>query len=1081
MARRLVIISLTILGLIVAALFVVAIFRLQLAETGLRYVLRLQQIPGANLTVSKIGVDETRIENFSVGDRGELRARTIVLRYDAERALEGKLSAIEIDGLALQVDVTGEGPLLGSLQRLLAGTKRQAPDDKRADSPSPKSLPSIPLDSLILTDGRIEALTPLGPAALQLEADLKQQDSNTLQAAASLRLRSAFAKLAAGIEASMTPAGNLTVEATISEGSAKINDLSSNGLEGAVHLNFKDTRDFDLAADLVLGELATPWIDFAAGQMALAADPEQAATRLSLQPGKSGSNIALYASVDDYLDQPRVELTLHGRSDTTKLPWSIPMLPSPSAGTIKFDLKTSASLPALASMKGSLEPSRLLAQSKGEARLAAAIENLTMPARFENLSGQLDIEARLADQQLEVTLPRSTHVSLSGLAVAWLSELGLPPAAQALLTGPLHLQSGGEDSAPFAASLDLSQPPITLTLPGGGLRLAAGDTTMEASSTGEIRFDQRALLDSFDMQAVDIITQNLSLAGATIDHLSLVGRASGNLKTAKARLVAKVESDRVAVDRMTLRKLVLDLPIEGELENQRLHIELPDNAQLSAKSLSVPGLVKTLDPLRVDFTSEGITLAPVLASDTKEGEKKESPALDLDLLLSTEPLRIELTGDTEREPQRLQVRPGRLRLAGTGPLGSDEQRLSAEWQGAGVSASAQQVKLSGVTARLDLLPIKEGRVGRFSLGSLAHQGTPAWFNPIGMKGSIWRKGDTLSLDGKVASSQNQALVDLVARHNLKWARGGLQATLNPIAFFPGGLQPSAFSPLLKRLKDTSGTITGDARLTWSSGGLGGDARIAVEDLSTKAEGLTLAGLSLDLVLDSLFPLSSGPGQQLSARLIDPAIPLRDLKIAFQLKPAEGVTAGALPLLLVEHGGLTADGLVLALPPTRIDPTADKHALTVEIVDLDMQPFLNLFQVEGLSGTGRFAGSLPVEMTATGAVVKDAEITAQGPGTLRYSAGTAADALAQSGQELDLVLRALEDFRYDDLTLTFATKEDLEATVTVKMAGKNPAVLDGHPFAFNVNLETDLGKFAPLFLEGYRFSLNRLRDLWRNRQ
>ena len=1081
MARRLVIISLAILGLIVTALLVVAIFRLQLAETGLRYVLRLQRIPGANLTVSKIGFDETRIENFTVGDRGELRARTLILRYDAERALEGKLSAIEIDGLALQVDVTGEGPLLGSLQRLLPEKKNQGPDRGGTEPPSPKSLPKIPLDGLTLTDARIEALTPLGPAALQIEADLKQRDSDALEAEASLRLRSSFAELTAAVEAAMTPAGTATAKAILSKGNVSTNGFQMDGLAGNVDLTFEDTHDFDLAAGVAHGGLSTPWVDFAAGQLALSANPKEATASLSFAPGQSGTDIALDAKVEDYFTRPHIQLALNGRSDTVKLPWPIPTLPSPSAGTVNIHLEASAVLPTLDVLKGPEDPDQLLAQSQGDARLTAEIENLTMPARFDNLSGKLDLEARLADQRLDFILPSSTRISLSGLAESWLGELGVPPAALALLAGPLQLQSGGETSPPFAASLDLSQPLMALRLPGGGLQLRAGEATLDASSVGEVRFDQTTLLDSFDMEAIEIIAQNVPIAGTSIDRLALAGSALGNLEDAMATLGVKVGSDRITFDPITLRNFALNLPTEIELKNRLLHITLSDNAQLSAKSLSIPGLVRTLDPLRVDFTSEGITVDPVLAKDAEKSRAKEDPALVLRLVAAAKPLRIALSGDAEKDPLRLQLRPGRWQLYGAGPLGGDGQRLSAEWKGAGLTVPAQQIELSGISARLEMLPPRDGRIGRFSLGSLSHQGTPAWFNPIGMKGSFWRKGDTLSLDGKVASSQNQPILDLVARHNLNRSSGGLQATLNPIGFFPGGLQPVAFSPMLKGLKDTTGTITGDARMTWSSGSLGGDARLAIEELSTKAEGLTLAGLSLDLVLDDLFPLSSGPGQRLSARLVDPAIPLRDLDIAFQVKPAEGATAGALPLLLIERGGLTADGLVLALPPTRIDPTADKHAFTVEITDLDMQPFLNLFKVEGLSGTGRFAGSLPLEVTATGTVVKDAKIAAQGPGTLRYSAGTAADALAQSGQELDLVLRALEDFRYDDLTLNIATKEDLGATVSVKMAGKNPAVLDGHPFAFNINLETDLGKFAPLFLEGYRFSLNRLRDLWRNRQ
>jgi hypothetical protein len=74
----------------------------------------------------------------------------------------------------------------------------------------------------------------------------------------------------------------------------------------------------------------------------------------------------------------------------------------------------------------------------------------------------------------------------------------------------------------------------------------------------------------------------------------------------------------------------------------------------------------------------------------------------------------------------------------------------------------------------------------------------------------------------------------------------------------------------------------------------------------------------------------------------------------------------------------------------------------------------------------------------------------------------------------LAMQALSDFRYDSLSLEARKPERGEGVVTLHLTGANPTVLDGYPFVFNINLQSDFDQLAQLALEGVGAADNILR-------
>lgn len=77
-----------------------------------------------------------------------------------------------------------------------------------------------------------------------------------------------------------------------------------------------------------------------------------------------------------------------------------------------------------------------------------------------------------------------------------------------------------------------------------------------------------------------------------------------------------------------------------------------------------------------------------------------------------------------------------------------------------------------------------------------------------------------------------------------------------------------------------------------------------------------------------------------------------------------------------------------------------------------------------------------------------------------------------------MLQALEDFRYERLTLDIDKAADGEARLLLSTQGHNPAVLEGHPFALNITLSGNADRLLATVLEAYSVSDRALQGLLR---
>ena len=120
-------------------------------------------------------------------------------------------------------------------------------------------------------------------------------------------------------------------------------------------------------------------------------------------------------------------------------------------------------------------------------------------------------------------------------------------------------------------------------------------------------------------------------------------------------------------------------------------------------------------------------------------------------------------------------------------------------------------------------------------------------------------------------------------------------------------------------------------------------------------------------------------------------------------------------------------------------------------------------------TGQLSGDLPVSFGEGRVTLRSSKLAATEPGVLRVRSDEVASLLTGYGDEVNSMLRALEDFYYDDLSLTLAKTADDDLTLLLSILGQNPAVLEGQPFRINLNLESNIGQILNTLGEGLEIS------------
>ncbi len=415
-------------------------------------------------------------------------------------------------------------------------------------------------------------------------------------------------------------------------------------------------------------------------------------------------------------------------------------------------------------------------------------------------------------------------------------------------------------------------------------------------------------------------------------------------------------------------------------------------------------------------------------------------------------------GDTRRA--RAEVPDLALSLSGdAGGLTDGHLNLA----GARLNLPDYQLTLEGIATELGLAAhgLAPDQAIPLTIATISQGGKPSWFAPLALSGTLQPGAEQVAFEAEITRPADGVALTVRGHHDPIRGRGGAEIELAPLTFASGALQPGRLAPALAGLlNEVSGTLALNGAVSWGSGAtLGADLSLLVDNLAFTAGPARFQQVDGVVHFDRLWPLTTPPGQQLAIGLLDLGLPLTSGLAAFQLQPDRRV---AIEQLRWRFAG----GTVRAEPFSVGSGTSD-ITVTLNAEQLDLGQLFALTRLDGLSGAGTIHGRLPVRISGSEAVIEGGELETDRPGWLRYRPAAAPGALQAGGENVSLLLQALENFHYEALRITLDGRTDADMAIGLHVRGANPELYGGYPIEFDLNLEGELANILRSGLASYQ--------------
>lgn len=331
--------------------------------------------------------------------------------------------------------------------------------------------------------------------------------------------------------------------------------------------------------------------------------------------------------------------------------------------------------------------------------------------------------------------------------------------------------------------------------------------------------------------------------------------------------------------------------------------------------------------------------------------------------------------------------------------------------------------------------------------------------------------------GLVAETADQSMkVAGRVTHDLTTNHGVLRATLAPRPFSPSGTTLShLMTPWEYPFDVTAGRLGLSATVNWgacpgrSSSGIdeernpaclvltGSEVVITAKDLDGYYEDVQVEDVTTTMTVraTSLDDVTMvGPAHVRIGR-IDSGIELEHLAFALRLERL-GFGMG-FPVMKLEDVSARTLGGRISSSRIHVDPARPPSRFTLTVEGLQLDRLLQLEQQQGLAGTGVLDGRVPVTLNGPTLTIQGGRMAIRPPGgVIRFAPQEETRRMLVAAKpEMELVLRALENFRYDVLRAVVNYQEDGTLSLETRLEGKNPDMKESPPIHFNLNVEENI--------------------------
>jgi hypothetical protein len=357
---------------------------------------------------------------------------------------------------------------------------------------------------------------------------------------------------------------------------------------------------------------------------------------------------------------------------------------------------------------------------------------------------------------------------------------------------------------------------------------------------------------------------------------------------------------------------------------------------------------------------------------------------------------------------------------------------------------------------------------RLAVGRLENRQQPMLVGPLSLTAAATLVGPLLEFTLQVETAGKPPLrLGARGRHDRSSDSGSANIVLEPVVFQRGSVQPADLFPLLGGLvDDVEGEVAFAGSLRWNRGTVVPDLTLRLKELAFAASSAQLRALKGDIKINRLWPPATPAGQTLTATIDAAGLPPANLDLRGQL------VAG--PEIKLERVAIGVAGGEIVATPFTIGPDAPEIDTSLQVNRVDLAVIINLLGIEGLSSTGQLDGRIPVGLKEGKVTISGGRLITREPGVLRYQPSQLPSEIAGAGGSMELALLALRDFHYDRLTLDLDKSSGGEGTVLLRLEGRNPAVMSGQAFNFNIRIDSNFDRLADYALLSLRSAQELLR-------
>ncbi|MEM1035349.1 MAG: YdbH domain-containing protein [Pseudomonadota bacterium] len=499
-------------------------------------------------------------------------------------------------------------------------------------------------------------------------------------------------------------------------------------------------------------------------------------------------------------------------------------------------------------------------------------------------------------------------------------------------------------------------------------------------------------------------TQNQTCLGFDYDQLRLaptlvLGASALRLCPPQGRLLA-TSSDGFSG---ALGLGTIDIPVSGErfqgqfgLSDAALDWRADGDLSMSvaANSLTLPLSIDGRS-LRVETASPNLRLAL-------------NPALDVSAMLGV----TQLSGD---------LVPANLEIA--------ETRLTGGFFNSGFLGSAQ-------TSDVRVSDFRDDPLYQPFLGDLT-----ADFEGADMRVSgPFRLASTSELIGFAEAEIN--LFSLTGTANME----------TPILVFSrNGLKPRQISERLRGLfPDAVGSAQGRADFRIDRGQLSGDGRFTLTDFGFSTSRLgPVVGVNGTVIFDDVIAISTPPKQTFTIERLNPGLPLNNGTVEFQV--LQGREAR------LEDARWPFAGGSLSVAPSRWTISGTEDTVEVRADRIELKQLIDTLKVPDLEAEGTLSGTFPIELRAGATFVNDARFKVDDEGGRLAYRGAVLESAGGTNESVNSAFQALQNLQYSVLEVSLNGNLLGDITLGALLVGRNPDVLGGSEFEFDISIDSKLAQ------------------------